>query len=189
MIPFWDWQLREAKEYYKDYRPLKLVNADITFSDTLLFHWGSQTIQMIFLPENAHAQGDVIAWIPEKKIVVTGDIVVAPTPYNTHRRAAAMVKALQRIIDMQPAIIIPGHGEVEYDLSYINLEKEAFTSYIREVENAVKNNVPRKEVYPYVKLDELDKKFYGEDEVKRWAYNSFFKNHIIYEIYKQYGKL
>src|SRR5436190_1424904 len=139
MLPFWDWQLREANEYYKNYRPLQLVNADITFSDTLTFRWGSQTIQMIYLPEAGHSEGDVIAWIPEKKVVITGDIVVAPTPYNTHKKSYGMLKALQRIIDMSPAIIIPGHGVVEYDQSYINLEKEAFIAYVRETENAIKN--------------------------------------------------
>lgn len=189
MLPFWDWQIREAKELLDNYRPLKLVTADITFSDHLTVQWGSMTLRLKHLRQYAHSEGDVIVWIPQKKLVIAGDIVVGPTPYETQPNAPGMVQAIQQIIDMKPAIIIPGHGVVQYDLSYVNLVKEAFTSYLREAEVAVKNNIPLKEAVAYVKLDDLDYKFTKGDDLKKWTLRSMFKGQVVYQTYQRLGAL
>lgn len=189
MLPFWEWQSKEAKEYLENYRPLEFVNADITFSDSLTFHWGNQTLKLIHVNLHAHSEGDVIVWIPEKRIVITGDIVVSPTPYETQPNAPGMIKAIQTVIDLKPKIIIPGHGIVQHDLSYVNLEIEAFVSYLREAEKAVNNGIPMMEASKYIKLDELDYKFTGGDDLKKWALRSFFKGQIIYQTYKKFNAL
>ena len=186
---FWEWQLREGLDYKKSYKGNQFVNADITFSDSLTFHWGSQTIQVIHAADGGHSAGDVIAWIPEKRIVVTGDLVVGPTPYATHNNYPGMVRAIQKVIDMKPAIIIPGHGVIEYDLTYIQLVKDAFTGYIAAAEEAVKNKVPAKEAFKTIALPLIDKQITGDDDVKKWAYRSFFSGNIIYHIYKDAGAL
>jgi cyclase len=189
MLPFWDWQIKEGKELLDNYIPLQLVTADITFTDNLTFQWGSQTLKLKHLKQYAHSEGDVIVWIPQKKLVITGDIVVGPTPYETQPNALGMIDALQQIIDMNPSIVIPGHGVVQHDLSYVKLEKEAFTSYIREAEKAVKNNIPIKEAIAYIKLDDLDYKFTGGEDLKVWTLRSMFKGQVVYQTYKRLGAL
>lgn len=67
---FWDWQLQEAKEYARVYKGNQMVNADITFTDSLNFNWGKYTLQLIHLPFNAHSEGDVILWIAEKNLLL-----------------------------------------------------------------------------------------------------------------------
>jgi glyoxylase-like metal-dependent hydrolase (beta-lactamase superfamily II) len=131
----------------------------------------------------------VILWIPQKRIVITGDIIVGPTPYETQSNALGMVDAIQQIIDMNPSIIIPGHGVVLNDLSYPKLVKEAFTSYIREAENAVKNNIPLKEAIAFIKLDDLDNKFTGGDDLKKWVFRSTFKGRVVIQTYQRLNAL
>jgi glyoxylase-like metal-dependent hydrolase (beta-lactamase superfamily II) len=80
MKPFWESMLRESQEYQRQYRPEPFVTPDITFSDSLTFHWGDQTLCLIHMPQNAHSEGDVIVWIPEQRVLVSGDLVVGPTP-------------------------------------------------------------------------------------------------------------
>lgn len=189
MLPFWDWQIQEAEELLNNYIPIQLVTADITFTDSLTFRWGSYTLHLKHLKQYAHSEGDVIVWIPQKKLVITGDIVVGPTPYETQPNALGMVNAIQQVIDMNPSIIIPGHGVVQYDLSYIMLLREAFTSYIREAENAVKNNIPLKEAVAWIKLDDLDFKFTGGDDLKKWTFRSLFKGRVVYQTYERLGAL
>ncbi len=190
MVWFWDLEIREGRDLIQVYKkPVKLITADITFRDSLTFFWGSQIIQLMHLKQYAHSEGDVIVWMPKKRIVVTGDIVVGPTPYESQANAPGMVKALQQIIDLKPLVVIPGHGAVQYDLNYVNLEKEAFVSYLREVEKAVKNKVPLKEAVAYIKLDDLDYKFTGGDDLKTWTFRSMFKSNLIYQTYKRLGAL
>ncbi len=189
MKGFWEWQLREGKEYKESYKGNQFVNADITFSKGLNFHWGGQTIQLIYMSDNGHSPGDVIAWVPEKRILIAGDLVVGPTPYATHDNVPGMVKAIQKIIDMDPSIIIPGHGPIEYDLEYVKLVKDAFNGYIDEAEKDIENKIPVKDAMKNAALPDLDKRFTGDDDVKKWAYESFFSHFVIYYTYKAKGAL
>lgn len=189
MLPFWDWQINEGKELLNNYVPIKLVTADITFGDNLTFYWGSYTLELRHLKQYAHSEGDVIVWIPQKRIVITGDVVVGPTPYETQPNALGMIDAIQQIIDMNPSVVIPGHGAVQYDLSYVKLVKEAFTSYIREAENAVENNVALKDAVAWIKLDDLDYKFTGGEDLKKWTFRSFFKGRVVYQTYERLNAL
>ncbi len=190
MVWFWDLQIQEAKDLIRDYfKPVAVVPADITFSDSLTFFWGTQTLKLIHLKQYAHSEGDVMVWMPRRRIVITGDIVVGPTPYETQSNAPGMVKALQQIIDLNPSIVIPGHGVVQHDLNYVKLEQEAFVSYLREAEKAAKNNIPLKDAVAYIKLDDLDYKFTGGDDLKKWTFRSMFKGKVIYQIYVKLGAL
>lgn len=184
MKPFWELQLREAQEYQREFRPSPFVNADITFGDTLTLHWGSLTLRLIHMAENGHAEGDVVVWIPEKRLLVAGDLVVAPTPYATHWNTPGLLKGLEAIRAMNPAIIIPGHGVVEYDQTYLDLLIRAFGEYLRAAETSLAANVPYAQARDSIRFPEIDRQFTGDDDMKQWAYNAFFRANLIYHVYK-----
>jgi cyclase len=187
MKNFWALMIQESKEYVKAYKGNKFIDADITFSDTLTYHWGSQTIMMISTKDNGHSPGDVLVWIPEKKIMITGDIVVGPTPYAIWFNIPGIMTTIQKVIDMNPSVIIPGHGPVEYDLNYITQVKEAFTTYRKEIEKAIANKVALKDAMKNIRFPDIDNKFTGDDDTKKWAYKTFFLGWIIRNMYKLKG--
>lgn len=189
MLAFWKWTLKEAKELVARYRPVKPVYADITFNDKLTMQWGSQKLELLHWGDGAHSEGDVAVWIPGKRILISGDIVVGPTPYETQPNAPGMLEAVKKVIDLNPSIIIPGHGVVLYDLSYVSLVKELFETYLKEAETAAKNNIPIKEAIASIKQDELDNKITGGDDLKKWALRSFFKSQLIIQVYRKLGAL
>jgi cyclase len=191
MKAFWQLQLQEGQEYKKTYKGNQVITDYMTFSDSLTFHWGSQTIQLIHMADNGQSTGDVIAWIPEKRIVAAGDIIVGPTPYAINLNVAGMPAAIQKILDLRPSIIIPGHGEVEYDTKFAELSKEAFVAYINEAERNMANNVPLKEAVktPQVPiLPEIEQKFAKGDDVILWAFRAFFSRRVIANMYRLKGK-
>ena len=60
----------------------------------------------------AHFAGDAILWLPERKTVFTGDLVfhdrmLGVQPYS---EVANWQKAFQRMVDLEPQHVIPGHG-------------------------------------------------------------------------------
>lgn len=183
LVNFWKWQLQETIDYKKQYKGNRLVNADITFSDSLTVRWGSMTLKLGVLKEKGHSVSDVMVWIPEKKLIITGDIVVAPTPY-ANANTYGMLPALQQVIDYNPQIIIPGHGPVLYDHSYLHLLKQVFTAYITETEKAFQNKMSRKDAVTSISFPELDAKLTGDDLVKKWAYISFFARGMILYTYQ-----
>jgi cyclase len=189
MKGFWLWQIKEAEAYKREYKENGFVNADISFSDSLHFQWGSYTLKLFHAAANGHSEGDVMVWIPEIKLLVTGDIVVAPTPYATYLNIPGMIGSLQNVIDIGASIIIPGHGEVMHDLKYVQLLKRALTAYMVEAEKAIADNVPAREALNKIILPDIDNEFTGNNDLKKWAYRSFFARYLVYNIYKLRGKI
>jgi glyoxylase-like metal-dependent hydrolase (beta-lactamase superfamily II) len=184
MRPFWELVQRETQEYQRDFRPAPFVNADITFSDSLTFQWGAHTLRLIHMADDGHSAGDVVVWIPERRLVVTGDLVVAPTPYATYYNSPGMVRALERLAAMDPAIIVPGHGPVMHDRAYLELSTRAFREYRRAAEASVAAGVPLAQALDSVAIPEIDRAFTEGDDLKTWAYRAFFARNLIYHTYR-----
>jgi cyclase len=61
----------------------------------------------------AHTWGDVMVYLPQRKILFAGDIAfyyVAPAGQNGH--LTKWIEAIDRIMKMDADIIVPGHGPV-----------------------------------------------------------------------------
>ena len=179
MKSLWEWQLREAQEYQQHYKQAEYVSPDMTFGDRLTMRWGKQTLQIIHMTDNGHSPGDVVVWIPEHRILVAGDIVVAPTPYATYYNSPGMVRALHALIAMDPAIIIPGHGEIQHDVTYMQLLERAFSEYRKGAEAALAGGLSLQQALDSVVYPEIDRRFTGDDPVKTWAYHAFFRRNLI----------
>src|SRR5215469_11591632 len=53
----------------------------VTFTDRLTLHQGDLTIELIHVG-TAHTTGDVVAWLPDERILFTGDVAFSGgTPY------------------------------------------------------------------------------------------------------------
>jgi glyoxylase-like metal-dependent hydrolase (beta-lactamase superfamily II) len=181
MKAYWELSLREAREYQQQYRPEKYVSPDIVFGDTLVMRWGDLTLKMIHMADNGHSRADMIVWIPEQRLLVAGDLVVAPTPYYS---LPGITKAVRALIAMNPAIIIPGHGPVEYDLSYMQLLERGFSTYQRAAGEAVAARIPERRALDSIRFPDIDRAFTGGDEMKTWAYRRFFTDNVIHLTYQ-----
>ena len=59
----------------------------------------------------AHTRGDVIAWVPDARVVFTGDILfIDSTPIVWAGPVENWLAACRRIRDLAPAVVVPGHG-------------------------------------------------------------------------------
>jgi cyclase len=61
----------------------------------------------------AHTGGDVVAWLPEERIVFCGDILFHQcTPIGWDGTFDGWTGALDRIVGWHPEVVVPGHGPV-----------------------------------------------------------------------------
>ena len=74
----------------------KYVPPDMTFDSSMTIYPGGMEIQ-ISRWGNGHTIGDAMVWIPSKKILVTGDNVVAPVPYTLGNYVKEQTEILKRI--------------------------------------------------------------------------------------------
>ena len=84
----------------------------------------------------AHTAGDVIVHLPAERVVFTGDVLFRLcTPIGWEGTFAGWSAALDRIVALDPAVVVPGHGplcgiegprEMQAYLDYVRAEARRF---------------------------------------------------------------
>lgn len=101
-----------------------------TFEHRLSLSVGGKTVELTDLGP-AHTASDVIAHLPEEKVVFTGDIIFNEGhPIMWAGPIENWIRACQYIIDRKPDVVVPGHGPIT-DLAAVANLKHYF-DYIRE---------------------------------------------------------
>jgi cyclase len=73
---------------------------------------GGRTVRLIEVGP-AHTQGDVLVYLPHEKALFAGDIVfIGSTPVMWAGPVANCLRALDRILDLDAEVIVPGHGPI-----------------------------------------------------------------------------
>jgi cyclase len=84
----------------------------VTFEERLNVYAGDLQIQLIYVSP-AHTTSDIVAWIPERKVLFAGDIVFnGGTPFALAGSIGGWLDALDTIEQLGPEVIVPGHGPV-----------------------------------------------------------------------------
>lgn len=91
---------------------LKLAPPTMTFTDRMTYRYGDTVVELIYNGP-AHTWGDVMVYLPQRKILFAADIAffyVTPAGQNGHM--TRWIEAIDRIMEMDADVIVPGHGPV-----------------------------------------------------------------------------
>jgi glyoxylase-like metal-dependent hydrolase (beta-lactamase superfamily II) len=85
--------------------------ADETFEEATRFTFGELDFQLRHVG-HAHTPGDIFVWLSEARIVFAGDIVFVERLLGVqeYSNSRGWIEAFDAIAELDPAIIIPGHG-------------------------------------------------------------------------------
>jgi cyclase len=102
-----------------------------TFEGELTLQVGGRQVQLIQVGP-AHTQGDLLVYVPDAETLYSGDILfLGSTPVMWAGPIDNWLAALDRILKMDPDVIVPGHGpvtdkrgvqQVRAYLEYVNTE-------------------------------------------------------------------
>lgn len=89
----------------------RLGAPDRVFSDRLELNLGGETIEVLYLGP-AHSPGDIVVWLPERKVVISGDVAFHERllPVFEDTDTAGWIDTWDRFVELGAEIIIPGHG-------------------------------------------------------------------------------
>lgn len=62
---------------------------------------------------------DVIVYLPQDKVVCSGDMVVHPIPYGFSDEPGEWLKTLGKLSELDFDLLIPGNGDVQNDKPYL----------------------------------------------------------------------
>lgn len=83
-----------------------------TFDGALTLRVGDRAVDLLEVGP-AHTAGDVIVHVPDARTVFTGDILfVEGTPIVWEGPVANWLAACDRILALEPEVVVPGHGPI-----------------------------------------------------------------------------
>ena len=107
----------------------------ITFSECLMLYLGRHSFHLIHLP--GHTAGQIAVFVPEEKVVFTGDNVTYRIRGFLHEADPfAWLESLKRIGELEVDYIVPGHGEV-CDKSYLKEQARYVQDCLDTVKKAI----------------------------------------------------
>ena len=89
----------------------QLTQPDITFDERYVIEMGAEKIEIINLGP-AHSPGDIVVWLAQKKLVISGDMAFHQRllPVFEHTDTDGWIESWQAFLDLNAEIVIPGHG-------------------------------------------------------------------------------
>ncbi len=89
----------------------ELTMPDQTFEKSMIIDLGSIKVELIKLGP-AHSPGDIMAWLPEQKLIITGDMAFHQRllPIFDDTDTAAWIETWDKFAALGAVYVIPGHG-------------------------------------------------------------------------------
>jgi cyclase len=114
-----------------DWGRLEVAPPFVCFEQRLDVYVDERKVELDFVGP-AHTTNDVIAWLPQQRVLFAGDLVFnGGTPFVVMGSVAGSLAALERLRLLGPEVIVPGHGSV-CGLSVID-DQVAYLRFVQEV--------------------------------------------------------
>jgi glyoxylase-like metal-dependent hydrolase (beta-lactamase superfamily II) len=92
--------------------PRVLVPPTVTFKDDLTYFLGDTEVRLVFAGP-AHTWGDLMAYLPQRKILFAGDVAFFwVAPYANNSYITKWIETCDKIAGMDVDVIVPGHGPI-----------------------------------------------------------------------------
>jgi glyoxylase-like metal-dependent hydrolase (beta-lactamase superfamily II) len=150
-----------------------LVLPTSTFKDEVTLKLGKREVRVMHLGR-ANTAGDALVYVPDAKVLATGDVVVAPTPYAFDAYFAEWLEVLRKIEAIDARVIVPGHGPVMHDLAYVTTLEQLVTSVRAQVAEAVKRGATLEETRAKVDIEPFRRSLAGDDAARNAELKSAF---------------
>ena len=95
------------------------VIPDVTFEHEMDLSLGGRRIQLRHV-EPAVTPGDTFLYLPDDKVLVTGDLLVNPVSFALSCYPTGWLRTLERLDGLDAAVIVPGHGAALHDKALLH---------------------------------------------------------------------
>jgi len=150
--------LANANQLDRENNRTAYVIPNSSFEDRMTLYLGSREIQFLHLG-NAHTAGDIVMWLPQEKIVATGDIVTGPVPLMPSPYTGSYVDVLNKIKALGFKTLVPGHGLVENDPQYVDLLIDTIQAVSKQMKRLVAEGLSEEKAIAKVDFSTIEKRF------------------------------
>jgi glyoxylase-like metal-dependent hydrolase (beta-lactamase superfamily II) len=149
-----------------------------TMADRIVIDLGGRTAELRHMAPG-NTKGDMFLWLPDEKILATGDIVVRPTPYGFFSYPRSWATVLRELKAFDAKYVVPGHGDVMTDTAYLVLLAETMDLVAAQVDAQVKAGKTLDETRAAIDWSSVEERFTGGDGMLAFLFNVWFKIPIV----------
>jgi glyoxylase-like metal-dependent hydrolase (beta-lactamase superfamily II) len=130
-----DDEIRARDAYLAELRAMQVTLPGLTFEKSLMLHRGARSVHVLWLGK-AHTDGDVVVYLPQDKVIATGDLLHGWMPYMADSYPYDWIRTLEAAAALDFDAVIPGHGDVMRGKDRFRLWTRYFRDLLREAGEA-----------------------------------------------------
>jgi glyoxylase-like metal-dependent hydrolase (beta-lactamase superfamily II) len=150
-------RVTSQERFLTEFRAVQTELPTLTFGDTITLNYGGRELRLSRLP--GHTAGDVAAYLPVQRVLLTGDLLVYPVPFCADSHPSEWIASLEALSRLDAKIIIPGHGEAQLDGSYLQLVLNSFRTIRQQVRDALHRGLTWQETEKAIDLTAIRNQF------------------------------
>jgi cyclase len=117
--------IRQAEAYFGELKLMQVTLPTMTFDRSLILRRGARTVEILWLGR-AHTDGDVFVFLPNEKVLVTGDALHGWTPFMGDSYPYDWIQTLDAAEKLNFDSVLGGHGDVMHGKQKFELWKQYF---------------------------------------------------------------
>jgi cyclase len=156
--PFKTSQANATGKALEDLKEIKPVPPNVTYTSKMVLAKGQREIQLLFLGRG-HTGGDTVVFLPNERIVCTGDLMESRLAYMGDAYFDEWVTTLEALKKLDFTLVLPGHGTPFRDRGLITAFQSYLTDIVKQAAELRKQGVPADEAAKRVDLTAHSKDF------------------------------
>ncbi len=157
---------------------------DVAVDDSLTVMLGARAVKILSVGR-ANTAGDLIVSVPDARVVATGDLITMPCPFPSSAYFGGWIAALDRVSALEPQAIVPGHGDVEHDATYLRLVRELLVYTREQARAAVRKGLTLEQTMKTIDFADFVRRFGGDDVVRRESFDNFYASAAVQRAWEE----
>jgi glyoxylase-like metal-dependent hydrolase (beta-lactamase superfamily II) len=124
--------LEQAEAYFAELKEVSGVLPSLTVDRSLTLHSKAHAVQIMWLGM-AHTDGDLFVYIPDARVIATGDALHNGTPTMTDASPYEWIRTLDAAEKLDFDWVIGGHGDVMHGKAMFGIWKQYLTDLMAGV--------------------------------------------------------
>jgi glyoxylase-like metal-dependent hydrolase (beta-lactamase superfamily II) len=165
--------LEDLRVMYGALEGIQITPADTTFDDRLVLHRSTRDIEVRFFGK-ANTDGDAAVWLPQDRVLISGDIVVHPIPYGIGSFPREWIAALEALNALPFETLVPGHGEVQHDRAYTEQLAKMLTLVREQVAASVAKGLDLEATRKALDLSSMASGYTLDDPLRKQLFDAWW---------------
>lgn len=127
--------LNQAEAYYAELKNLQVVLPTVTVNRKMILQSKTRKVEILWLGR-AHTEGDLFVYVPDAKVIATGDALHSGTPTLTDASPYDWIHTLDAAEKLDFQYVIGGHGDVIQGKETFDLWKQYLAELMTDTAKA-----------------------------------------------------